>query len=197
MREVLKTVCASVSGLSVLCVLGIVSSTLNVEARPTTSQQQKVDKVNTVPQDFETKIIAATPEDRARAQRIIEMYKMIESKPTIENWKQYVAPGYIQHNAFVPNGPEPIAMLFSASVDQYPVQIDVHKVIVVGEWAMAHVNFRRVDTAEEDDLGKAAVDIYLFRPDGKIAEHWDVIQSVPTYSANSNGMFLQHYRGDM
>ena len=103
---------------------------------------------------------------------------------------------YIQHSTGVPNGRNPIAMLFASSVAQYEVKIDVHKVIVVGDWAMAHVNFRNVDNAEPDDLGTAAVDMYFFGKDGRIEEHWDVLQEVPTHSANANGMFVKYFQGE-
>ena len=39
-----------------------------------------------------------------------------------------------------------------------------------------------------DDLGLAVVDIFRVE-DGRIIEHWDVIQPVPAESANTNGMF--------
>jgi predicted SnoaL-like aldol condensation-catalyzing enzyme len=39
-----------------------------------------------------------------------------------------------------------------------------------------------------DDLGQAVVDIFRVE-DGRIVEHWDVLQPVPAESANSNGMF--------
>ena len=44
---------------------------------------------------------------------------------------------------------------------------------------------------DPNDLGTAAVDIYLYDADGMVAEHWDVLQGVPTHSANPNGMFLK------
>jgi predicted SnoaL-like aldol condensation-catalyzing enzyme len=38
-----------------------------------------------------------------------------------------------------------------------------------------------------DDRGSAVVDIFRVE-DGKVAEHWDVVQPIPEDSANDNGM---------
>ncbi|MEM7707150.1 MAG: hypothetical protein AAF358_16460 [Pseudomonadota bacterium] len=160
------------------------------EAKPRTSQDQGLNYRNTAPQDFDTVIIAANAADRARAQEILEIYRVLESDPSIANMRKYIASGYIQHNTVIPDGPEPLAMVFSSSVAQYPVAIDVHKVMVLGDWAMAHVNFRNLSGNNPNDLGIAAVDIYRYNADGKVIEHWDVLQGVPTHSANPNGMFL-------
>ena len=39
----------------------------------------------------------------------------------------------------------------------------------------------------------AAVDMYLFDEAGKIVEHWDVVQTVPSHSPNPNDMFVKLY----
>lgn len=163
---------------------------------PTTSQEQGMNHRNTIPRDFTTEIIVADEAGRARADQILELYKILATDPSIENMRKYISGSYIQHNTIIPDGPVPLAMLFSSSVAQYPVEIDVHKIMVVGDWAMAHVNFRNLGTNDPDDLGTAAVDMYLYGPDGKVVEHWDVLQGVPTHSGNPNGMFVTIYEGE-
>ncbi|MEM6626426.1 MAG: nuclear transport factor 2 family protein [Pseudomonadota bacterium] len=155
-----------------------------------------MDKRNTVPQEFETHIIVATEADRKRADFIMKLYDVFATNPSGETMEEFMSDTYIQHSTGVPNGRNPIAMLFASSVAQYDVKIDVHKVMVMGDWAMAHVNFRNVDNAEPDDLGTAAVDMYFFGEDGRIEEHWDVLQQVPTHSANANGMFVKVFEGE-
>ncbi|MEO1680242.1 MAG: nuclear transport factor 2 family protein [Pseudomonadota bacterium] len=151
---------------------------------------------NTIPTEFETHIIAPTEADRARAQRILELYEVLAGQPTIEAVSAFVSDTYIQHSSMLPNGREPLAMLFASSAAENPAEIDVHKVMVVGDWAMAHVNFRQLDITAEEDMGMAAVDMYLFDADGLITEHWDVIQFVPSHQPNPNGMFLKLYEGE-
>ena len=39
------------------------------------------------------------------------------------------------------------------------------------------------------DLEYAGVDIFRLDDEGKIVEHWDVLQPLPDHSMNDNGMF--------
>lgn len=163
---------------------------------PMTSQDQEMRNQNSVPTGFSTEIIAVDEEGRKRAERVIKVYELLSSGASTDEMRPYVRGDYIQHSPSLPDGPEGVTMFFAGLVAQYPVAIDVHRVIVVDDWVWAHVNFRNLDTTAADDLGMAAVDIYKLDSDGKLAEHWDAVQGVPTHSVNPHGMFLKVGRGE-
>lgn len=159
-------------------------------APPERAWQQGPIYRNEIPGDFETLILADTEEEFEIARKVIEIYRIFETGPTDENLSPLISQRYIQHSVFLPNGRTPLAEMFGESSEQYPVSIDIHRIIVQDNYAFAHVNFRNLDNDSPDDLGIAAVDMYRFDEDGLLVEHWDVLQNVPAFSPNPNGMFL-------
>ena len=70
-------------------------------------------------------------------------------------------------------------------VAKYPhLKVDIKRVIAEGNLVVTHV----LITTDEKDRGLAAMDIFRLE-NGKIVEHWDVVQPVPDKPANENGMF--------
>ena len=55
--------------------------------------------------------------------------------------------------------------------------------IAEGDLVVAHSHYKT--------FGMAGVDIWRFDEDGKIIEHWDVLQTVPETTASGNDMFSQ------
>ena len=58
------------------------------------------------------------------------------------------------------------------------------KIFIDGDLAFVHVRY--LDWAVKETAG---VDIFRFDADGKVVEHWDVLQPVPGSSNNPNTMF--------
>ncbi|GAA3682021.1 hypothetical protein GCM10022267_80930 [Lentzea roselyniae] len=98
----------------------------------------------------------------------------------------YLAPEYHQHNPAIPSGSAGLREMFAAFFSQFPQMIVERKrVVAEGDLVAVHSHYRMSPT----DRGQAVVDIFRVRPDGKIVEHWDVVQDVPETSANDNTMF--------
>ena len=87
---------------------------------------------------------------------------------------------YVQHNPQAGNGLQAVKEFF-APVG--PVDVDVHRVIAEGDRVVVHSNFKTWNTA--------GVAIYRLNDEGKIIEHWDVLQQVPETTASGNDMFSQ------
>ena len=99
--------------------------------------------------------------------------------------ERYMGDVYIQHNPLAPDGPD----LFVEFIGQFQAMapdmvFDLKRVIAEGDLVVLHYHL----TMTPDDLGRAVVDIFRVE-DGKIVEHWDVLQDVPAQSANDNTMF--------
>jgi predicted SnoaL-like aldol condensation-catalyzing enzyme len=95
--------------------------------------------------------------------------------------ERYVGSEYIQHNPQAPDGPE----AFVAFVNAFPeISVDIRRVIAEGDLVVTH----GVVKVSAEDRGTVAVDIFRLE-DGKVVEHWDVLQPWPEESANPHPMF--------
>lgn len=96
-----------------------------------------------------------------------------------------VAEHYKQHNPYVPDGKKPFVDYFAGEFKKNPSsRAKIVRTATQGDLVYLHVHSQENST----DRGQSIVDIFRVK-DGKIVEHWDVIQAIPAQSANENSMF--------
>jgi predicted SnoaL-like aldol condensation-catalyzing enzyme len=111
---------------------------------------------------------------------------MINQRKPEEATAGYVSPAYVQHNPIIPDGGDALDGFFGQiTTARANPRIVVHRIIAVGDYVWAHVNFLGLFNDDPADTGVAGVDIFKMDADGKAIEHWDVLQVVgdPTNSA--------------
>ncbi|GAA2545609.1 nuclear transport factor 2 family protein [Winogradskya consettensis] len=92
---------------------------------------------------------------------------------------------YTQHNPRIADGVDGFRDFVAGLAEDFPdLRADVKHLFADGDYVVAHVHGIRVP----GQRGTAIVE--FFRLDnGKIVEHWDVMQPVPETSLNPHGMF--------
>lgn len=92
---------------------------------------------------------------------------------------------YIQHNPTFPDGKQSFKTAVTGFLNEFPESsAEIKHIIAEKNYVVIH-NHIKLNAA---DRGQAAVDIFRVE-DGKIVEHWDVIQDIPEKSINGNLMF--------
>jgi predicted SnoaL-like aldol condensation-catalyzing enzyme len=92
---------------------------------------------------------------------------------------RYFSPTYIQHNPSIPNGPAAIPGLIASLSKDFSYEPGM--AVAEGDLVMVHGRY----------LGwgpKPMIAVDIFRlADGKVAEHWDVMQEEVPASATASG----------
>jgi predicted SnoaL-like aldol condensation-catalyzing enzyme len=123
--------------------------------------------------------------EEANRKLVVEFYDRVFNRHEVAEGAQVLVDSYKQHNPLVPDGKAPFVNFFTGFFSKNTEsRARIVRSVAQDDLVWLHIH----STANPQDRGRAIVDIFRVK-DGKIVEHWDVIQPVPEKAANSNTMF--------
>jgi len=172
----MKNALSFLAAISCLC-LTIISCNNNNEVNP--AVQVTIDSLN-----MQIKSLKDSLNQNASNKKMVaDFYQALFGDKNAAVIDQYIADSYIQHNPSLPDGKEALKQGVAAWFKGQPKDtVDVKHLGADGNFVYIHTKSK---------MGNKTFSILdIFRlENGKIAEHWDIMQEVPAKSANAHPMF--------
>jgi predicted SnoaL-like aldol condensation-catalyzing enzyme len=116
---------------------------------------------------------------------VAALYDAALNKKDFDEASKYLGSRYTQHNPTAKDGPEGLKGFIAFLKEKFPNnRSEIKRIFADGDYVIVHVHAVR----EPGTRGNAIIDIYKLE-DGKVVEHWDVVQPIPETAQNNNGMF--------
>ncbi len=127
-----------------------------------------------------------TSPTEANKRTVLEFFELaFSAKKPEEAASKYLDSRYIQHNPQVADGPNAFIQFVNWFTSQHPkLTLEVKRALADGDLVVTHSLLK----TSPEDRGMAVVDICRLE-NGRIVEHWDVLQPVPEKAANDHTMF--------
>ncbi len=123
---------------------------------------------------------ARTPQEQRNLDLVLALFDEVLNPLDAEAVDRFLGEDYIQHSALAGGGREGLKAFLRQAKAETPLAVhDVKRCFTDGDHVVVHYHVRRTP----DDTGFAVMDIFRIA-DGRIAEHWDVIQAVPGNAPN-------------
>ena len=117
----------------------------------------------------------------------VAFHKKAVFEGDVENgFRLYAGAPYRQHNPIIGDSMEGLRDFVARMKADRPDALgEIKRVFADGDYVILHSHWHGLS---DSPRGEAVVDIYRSE-NGKVVEHWDVIQPIPETAANNNTMF--------
>ena len=121
-----------------------------------------------------------------QSEAAVDFLRLAATVNVREAFRKYVGQSFRHHNPSFKGDAESLMVAMRNNAAKNPDKVlEIQRVIEEDDFVAVHSHVRMNPT----DRGAAVVHIFRFDGNQRIAELWDIGQSVPENSPNGNGMF--------
>src|SRR5271156_5017877 len=150
----------------------------SISSQPDDPQPRRSDPRVTNPQNHRRKHMTQTERNKAL---VLEAFHTLFNKRDYAGAERFWSNRYIQHSAHIPPGRNGLFDLVRALPDT--LRYENHLIMAEGDYVIAHGRF----SGHGRPAAWIAADVVRLE-DGKLAEHWDVLQDEATEAESVSGL---------